>query len=66
VIYLRFAAHKELLRPSARIKRYELDAYAGFESFTTRVNNYHHRGGRRRLLCLRLPSDLLLAWALTL
>jgi hypothetical protein len=39
VVYVRFASHKELLKPSKEIKRYELDAHAGFESFTTVVNN---------------------------
>ncbi len=38
VIYLRFALHRELLPPSKQIKRYELNAHAGFESFATRVN----------------------------
>ena len=38
VIYLRFALHRELLPPSKRIKRYELNAHAGCESFATRVN----------------------------
>ena len=41
IIYMRFATHKELLKPSKQIKRYELNAHAGFESFTTKIH-YHH------------------------
>ena len=37
VVYMRFASHKELLKPSPKIKRYELNAYAGFESFATKA-----------------------------
>jgi len=63
VIYLRFATHQELVKPSAQIKRYELKAQAGFESFTARVNSiitYEGEGAYYVFDCL---SELLLAWA---
>ena len=63
VIYLRFATHQELVKPSAQIKRYELKAQAGFESFTAKVNSiitYEGEGAYYIFDCL---SELLLAWA---
>jgi hypothetical protein len=63
VIYIRFAAHKELLKPSKEIKRYELNAYAGFESFTTKVNNIITQEGEGAYYVFDCLSELLLAWA---
>ncbi|MCX5696316.1 MAG: phosphoenolpyruvate synthase [Candidatus Omnitrophica bacterium] len=63
VIYLRFAAHQELLKPAKNIKRYELDAYAGFESFTTKVNNIITQEGEGAYYVFDCLSELLLAWA---
>jgi len=63
VIYMRFASHKELLRPSKTIKRYELNAHAGFESFTTKVNNIITQEGEGAYYVFDCLSDLLLAWA---
>ncbi|MCK9572469.1 MAG: PEP/pyruvate-binding domain-containing protein [Candidatus Omnitrophica bacterium] len=63
VIYLRFASHKELLKPAKNIKRYELDAYAGFEPFTTKVNNIITQEGEGAYYVFDCLSDLLLAWA---
>ena len=63
VIYMRFASHKELLRSSKKIKRYELDAYAGFESFTTRVNNIITEEGEGAYYVFDCLSELLSAWA---
>ena len=37
VIYIRFASHQEVLTPSKKIKRYELNADEGFEFFATKV-----------------------------
>ncbi|MDD5355511.1 MAG: pyruvate kinase, partial [Candidatus Omnitrophica bacterium] len=45
IIYIRFASHKELLKPSKQIKRYDLNANAGFESFTTKINNIIEQEG---------------------
>ncbi|MFH0764337.1 MAG: PEP/pyruvate-binding domain-containing protein [Candidatus Omnitrophota bacterium] len=63
VIYMRFAPHKELIKPSKRIKRYELNAYAGFESFTTRVNNIITQEGEGAYYVFDCLSELLSAWA---
>jgi hypothetical protein len=63
VIYMRFASHKELLKPAKNIKRYELDAYAGFESFTTKVNNIITKEGEGAYYVFDCLSELLLAWA---
>ena len=63
VIYVRFAQHKELLKASTAIKRYELNAHAGFETFTTRVNNIITQEGLGAYYVFDCLSDLLLAWA---
>jgi len=63
VVYVRFASHKELLKPSGAIKRYELNADAGFESFTTRVNNIITQEGEGAYYVFDCLSELLLAWA---
>lgn len=63
VIYIRFAQHKELLKPAANIKRYELNAHAGFESFTTKVSNIITQEGLGAYYVFDCLSDLLLAWA---
>ncbi|MFA6356262.1 MAG: PEP/pyruvate-binding domain-containing protein [Candidatus Omnitrophota bacterium] len=62
VIYVRFASHKELLKPSKEIKRYELDAHAGFESFTTVVNNIITQEGEGAYYVFDCLSELLSAW----
>ena len=63
VIYMRFAAHKELIKPSAQIKRYELKAQAGFESFTAKVNSIITQEGEGAYYVFDCLSELLLAWA---
>ncbi|PIP67517.1 MAG: phosphoenolpyruvate synthase [Candidatus Omnitrophica bacterium CG_4_9_14_0_2_um_filter_42_8] len=63
VIYLRFACHKELLEPSKEIKRYELNASAGFETFTTKVNSIITQEGEGAYYVFDCLSELLLAWA---
>jgi len=63
VIYLRFAGHEELVRPSKDIKRYELDAGAGFESFTTKVHNIITEEGEGAYYVFDCLSELLSAWA---
>jgi hypothetical protein len=63
LIYIRFASHRELLKPSERVKRYELDANAGFESFTTKVNNIIAREGEGAYYIFDCLSELLSAWA---
>ena len=63
VVYMRFASHKELLKPSQKIKRYELNAYAGFESFATKVNNIITQEGEGTYYVFDCLSELLSAWA---
>jgi hypothetical protein len=63
VIYLRFAAHEELIKSSKQIKRYELDAGAGFESFTTEVHNIITEEGEGAYYVFDCLSELLSAWA---
>ncbi|MCK9603641.1 MAG: PEP/pyruvate-binding domain-containing protein, partial [Candidatus Omnitrophica bacterium] len=63
VVYIRFAQHKDLLKPSKDIKRYELNAHAGFETFTTKVNNIITQEGEGAYYVFDCLSDLLLAWA---
>ena len=63
VVYMRFASHKELLKPSLKIKRYELNAYAGFESFATKVNNIITQEGEGTYYVFDCLSELLSAWA---
>jgi len=63
VVYIRFAAHRELLNPSKKIKRYDLNAYAGFESFTARVNNIITQEGEGVYYIFDCLSELLSAWA---
>jgi hypothetical protein len=63
VVYMRFASHKELISRSKQIKRYELNAYAGFESFTTKVNNIITEEGEGAYYVFDCLSELLPAWA---
>ncbi|MFH1791990.1 MAG: PEP/pyruvate-binding domain-containing protein, partial [Candidatus Omnitrophota bacterium] len=63
LIYMRFASHKELLKPQARVKRYELNANMGFESFTTRVNNIIGQEGEGAYYVFDCLTELLSAWA---
>jgi hypothetical protein len=63
LIYIRFASHKEVLKPSQNIKRYELDAYAGFETFTAQVNNIITEAGEGAYYVFDSLSELLSAWA---
>lgn len=63
VIYMRFASHKEIIGRSKQVKRYELNAYAGFESFTTKVNNIITQEGEGAYYVFDCLSELLSAWA---
>ncbi|MFC1674404.1 PEP/pyruvate-binding domain-containing protein [Candidatus Omnitrophota bacterium] len=63
VVYMRFASHKEVLKPLKRIKRYELNAHAGFESFATKVNRIITQEGEGAYYVFDCLSELLSAWA---
>ncbi|MDD5618610.1 MAG: PEP/pyruvate-binding domain-containing protein [Candidatus Omnitrophica bacterium] len=63
IVYIRFASHRELLKPSKQIKRYELNANAGFESFTTKINSIIEQEGEGVYYVFDSLSELLSAWA---
>ncbi|MBN2284720.1 MAG: GAF domain-containing protein [Deltaproteobacteria bacterium] len=63
LVYLRFADHRPLLRPGDNRVIYELDAAAGFESFSTEVYNIITREGRGVYYVFDCLSNLLSAWA---
>jgi len=63
MVYVRFASHKEILAPSEKIKRYELDASAGFESFATKINELITQEGEGAYYVFDCLSELLSAWA---
>ncbi|MEI8348942.1 MAG: PEP/pyruvate-binding domain-containing protein [Candidatus Omnitrophota bacterium] len=63
VIYIRFASHKELIEPSVAVKRYVLDANAGFEAFTAAVNTIITDSGEGAYYVFDCLSELLSAWA---
>lgn len=63
VVYIRFASHQELLRPTEKIKKYELNPSAGFESFTSKVNSIITREGEGAYYVFDCLSELLSAWA---
>ena len=63
VIYIRFASHQEVLEGSSQIKRYELNAYAGFETFAAKVNSIITQEGEGAYYVFDCLSELLSAWA---
>lgn len=63
VIYMRFAPHKPLLKKGEFTKIYQLNAEAGFEAFTSKVNNIIRDEGEGAYYVFDCLSDLLTAWA---
>jgi len=63
VIYMRFAPHEALLPKSGKIKRYDLDAHGGFESFTTQINRIISDEGEGAYYVFDCLSALLSAWS---
>ncbi len=63
VIYIRFANHKPLLEQIKGILVYKLDAYEGFESFSTKLNGIIKEHGEGVYYVFDCLSDLLPAWA---
>ncbi len=63
VIYMRFSSHEPLFRSDEKVKTYQLDAAAGFESFTTSVTDIISKEGRGAYYVFDCLSDLLPAWA---
>ncbi len=63
VIYMRFAGHKPLLEQAPGIQIFNLDASAGFESFSTQVHSIISEQGVGAYYVFDCLSDLLSAWA---
>ncbi len=63
VIYIRFARHSPLLVPRRNVRRYDLDATTGFESFTAQIHSIITREGKNVFYVFDSLSDLLHEWA---
>jgi len=63
IAYICFATHKPLLEPSHDVSVFKLDAYAGFESFSTQLNNIITEQGEGVFYLFDCLSDLLSAWS---
>jgi len=62
-VYIRFANHKPLLMKNKGITVYKLDAFMGFESFSSRLNSIITKEGQGVFYVFDCLSDLLSAWA---
>ncbi len=63
IIYARFGNHPPLLEPQTGVSIVHLDAFSGFESFTTEVYRLVTNHGRGAFYVFDCLSDLLSAWA---
>jgi Pyruvate phosphate dikinase, AMP/ATP-binding domain len=63
VVYMRFARHEPLVEPGENVVIHELDAFRGFESFSTRIHNIITEEGRGAFYVFDCLSNLLSAWA---
>lgn len=63
VVYMRFADHAPLLDPPECTRIYSLDAYTGFETFTTQVYNIATTEGREVFYVFDCLSFLQSVWA---
>jgi len=63
VVYMRFADHPPLIEPSADVKMYSLNAYSGFETFTTEVYTIVTGEGREVFYVFDCLSFLQSVWA---
>ncbi len=63
IVYMRFADHAPLVAPGPGIKTYTLDAYAGFETFSSQVHRIISDHGKGAYYVFDCLSDLLSAWA---
>lgn len=63
IIYIRFASHPPVVGPDKNIKTYELDAGAGFESFSKQVHEIIAKEGVGAFYVFDCLSDLLSSWA---
>src|SRR3989339_429185 len=63
IIYMRFAEHEPLLEPQSNLKIYKLDAYNGFESFSSQIHKIIKNEGKDVYYVFDCLSYLLSAWA---
>ena len=63
VVYFRFAQHEPLIEPGAGVVIHNLDAYRGFESFTTRLHKIISNEGKGGFYLFDCLSEFLDAWA---
>ena len=63
LIYMRFAQHKPLLNHQEGLKIINLDANAGFESFTVAVHEIIEREGQEAFYIFDSISELQAAWS---
>ena len=63
VVYCRFARHAPLIEEGRGVEVYNLDAYRGFESFTTRLHAIIGQEGVGVYYVFDCLSELLDAWA---
>ncbi|MCX5708593.1 MAG: PEP/pyruvate-binding domain-containing protein [Candidatus Omnitrophica bacterium] len=63
IIYIRFASHPPIFEGVKGIQTYKLDAYSGFESFSTQLTNIITKHGDGVFYVFDCLSDLLPAWA---
>jgi hypothetical protein len=63
MVYMRFALHPSLLLPQEYSVIYTLDAFSGFETFSTQVHNIIKKEGENVYYVFDCLSDLQSAWA---
>ncbi len=63
VVYMRFAQHQSLIDNEPGVTTYVLDAYSGFESFSSQAYTLFTKEGENVFYVFDSLSDLLSAWA---
>ena len=63
VVYMRFARHRPLIENQPGVITHVLDAYSGFETFSTQAYNLITSEGENVFYVFDSLSDLLSAWA---
>jgi len=63
LVYIRFAGHAPLVKKRKGVTVYELDAFAGFETFSARLNAIISAEGEGAFYVFDCLSDLLSAWS---
>lgn len=63
VIYIRFTQHKSLVKPGKNVVIHKIDAFSGFESFSTELNRIIGQSGQGVYYVFDCLSELLPAWS---